>query len=224
MSVARRLYDLAGANELVRFSPYCWRVKLAMAHKNLPFETVPWHFTDKEAIAFSGQTKVPVLVDGEKVLHDSETIAEHLEEAYANEPSLFGDAAQRALTRFIKHWAEDTLHPSIGRLVVPDIFALIRVQDQPYFRATRETMFGMTIEEIAARRPEFEPLFRTVLNPLRRTLTMQPFISGAGPAYADHIVFGALQWGRKTSATPLLDGEDVILEWMARLLETYGIG
>jgi len=63
-----------------------------------------------------------------------------------------------------------------------------------------------------------------VLNPLRRTLGMQPFISGPGPAYADHIVFGALQWGRKTSAAPLLEGEDVILEWMERLLEGYGIG
>jgi glutathione S-transferase len=224
MQPVRRLYDLAGADERVRFSPYCWRVKLAMAHKNLSFETVAWHFTDKEAIAFSGQTKVPVLVDGETVLHESEAIAEYLEDKYANEPSLFGDAAQRALTRFIKHWAEDTLHPAIGRLVVPDIFALIRAQDQPYFRETREKMFGMTIEEIAARRGDFEPVFRTVLNPLRRTLTMQPFISGAGPAYADHIVFGALQWGRKTSAKKLLAGEDVILEWMRRLLETYGIG
>jgi glutathione S-transferase len=224
MSATRILYDLASGDELVRFSPYCWRVKLAMAHKNLAFDTVPWHFTDKAAIAFSGQTKVPVLVDGETVLHDSEVIAEYLEDNYANEPSLFGDAAQRALTRFIKHWAEDTLHPAIGRLVIPDIFALIRAQDQPYFRETREKMFGTTIEEIAARRGDFEPLFRTVLNPLRRTLGMQPFISGAGPAYADHIVFGALQWGRKTSAKPLLDGEDVILEWMGRLLETYGIG
>jgi glutathione S-transferase len=224
MNVVRRLYDLSGADEGVRFSPYCWRVKLAMAHKNLPFETVPWHFTDKAAIAFSGQTKVPVLVDGDTVLHESETIAEYLEDHYANEPSLFGDGPQRALTRFIKHWAEDTLHPAIGRLVVPDIFALIRAQDQPYFRETREKMFGLTIEALAAKRAEFEPVLKMVLNPLRRTLTMQPFISGAGPAYADHIVFGALQWGRKTSAKPLLEGEDVILEWMARLLETYGIG
>jgi len=208
----------------VRFSPYCWRVNLAMAHKNLPFETVPWHFTDKEAIAFSGQTKVPVLVDGESVLYDSEAIAEYLENTYANEPSLFGDSAQRGLTRFIKHWAEDTLHPAIGRLVVPDIFAMIRTQDQDYFRETREKMFGMTIEALAARRAEFEPVFRMVLNPLRRTLGMQPFISGPGPAYADNIVFGALQWGRKTSAAPLLEGEDVILEWMERLLEGYGIG
>ena len=29
------MYDLACANESVRFSPYCWRVKMALAHKGV---------------------------------------------------------------------------------------------------------------------------------------------------------------------------------------------
>ncbi|MDE1903950.1 MAG: glutathione S-transferase N-terminal domain-containing protein, partial [Alphaproteobacteria bacterium] len=37
-----KLFDLAGADDDRRFSPYCWRVKLALAHKGLPVETVPW--------------------------------------------------------------------------------------------------------------------------------------------------------------------------------------
>ena len=28
-----RLYDLAGAQDDRRFSPYCWRVKMALVHK-----------------------------------------------------------------------------------------------------------------------------------------------------------------------------------------------
>jgi len=223
VSVKRKLYDLANADESVRFSPYCWRVKLALAHKNLPFETLPWHFTEKEKIAFSGQAKVPVLVDGKKVVFDSYDIAEYLEATYVNEPSLFGDAGQAALTRLVKHWAEDTLHPAIGRLVLPGIFKMIRPQDQGYFRETREAMYGMTLEDIAAGRPAFEPVFRAVLKPLRRTLEMQPFLAGPGPAFADHIVFGALQWGRLTCPFELLEGETVIEGWMARLLEIYGI-
>ena len=59
-----RLYDLAGAQPERRFSPYCWRIRLALAHKNLPVETIPWRFTEKAEIAASGQTLVPVLVDG----------------------------------------------------------------------------------------------------------------------------------------------------------------
>jgi Glutathione S-transferase, N-terminal domain len=34
-----RLYDLAGAQPERRFSPYCWRIRLALAHKSLPVET-----------------------------------------------------------------------------------------------------------------------------------------------------------------------------------------
>jgi Glutathione S-transferase, N-terminal domain len=50
-----QLYDLAGAEPERRFSPYCWRIKMVLAHKGLPFDTIPWRFTDKDAIAFSGQ-------------------------------------------------------------------------------------------------------------------------------------------------------------------------
>jgi glutathione S-transferase len=59
-----QLYDLAGAEPERRFSPYCWRTKMALAHKGLPFDTIPWRFADKDVIAFSGQGRVPVLVDG----------------------------------------------------------------------------------------------------------------------------------------------------------------
>ena len=120
-TMKRILYELPAADENLRFSPYCWRVKLALAHKNLNFETVPWRFTEKDAIVFSGQGKVPVLVDGQTVVADSQAIAEYLETAYPNEASLFGDAPARALTQFIKAWTEDVLHPAIARIVLPDL-------------------------------------------------------------------------------------------------------
>jgi glutathione S-transferase len=31
--MAIQLYDLAGAEDDRRFSPYCWRVKMALQHK-----------------------------------------------------------------------------------------------------------------------------------------------------------------------------------------------
>ena len=43
---------------------------MALAHKELEVETVPWRFTEKDVIAFSGQGRVPVLVDGDKVVAD----------------------------------------------------------------------------------------------------------------------------------------------------------
>jgi len=219
----RKLYDLAAADAKIRFSPYCFRVKLALAHKNLAFDTIPWRFTDKDEIAFSGQGKVPVLVDGKTVLSDSQAIAEYLETTYPNEPSLFGDAPQRALTRFVKEWTEGTLHPAIAKVVLPDIFPRLDAKDQPYFRKTREAFYGMTVEAMGAARESFLPALEAALVPVRNTLKLQPFIAGPGPAYADHIVFGALRWGTMMSAAPLLEADDVIGVWMARLLETYGI-
>ncbi len=78
-----KLYDLAGADEDRRFSPYCWRTKLALAHKGLKLETIPWRLTEKDRIAFVGSKRVPVIVDGSKQVADSWAIAVYLERAYS---------------------------------------------------------------------------------------------------------------------------------------------
>ncbi len=223
MNKIRKLYDLAGADPAIRFSPYCWRIKLALAHKNLPFETIAWRFTDKDEIEFSGTGKVPVLIDGDQVIHDSQAIAEYLETAYPNEPTLFNDPATRGLTKFVKNFSELTLQPAIARVVLPGLFALIADQDKAYFRTTREANFGATIEQVAANQAPYLAAFKALLQPIRTTLQSQPFIAGPGPAYADHIIFGALQWGVMTSPVQLLEADDPITLWMQKLLETYGI-
>ncbi len=219
----RKLYDLAGADETFRFSPYCWRIKLALAHKNLPFETVPWRFTDKEAIAFADTTKVPVLVDGTHTIADSQAIAEYLETEYSNEASLFGDPPSRALTRFIKAWVEDALHPAIGRLVMPTLVEKLAPQDQAYFRESREGMLKMSFEDLQAAREDNLKAFKRVLNPVRTTLNVQAFLAGSAPSYADHILYGALIWARSASNPRLLDDEPEILAWMDAVLATYGL-
>lgn len=222
--MTRLLYELAGADETLRFSPYCWRAKLALAHKNLEYETIPWRFTDKEAIAFSGQGQVPVLVDDGHVVSDSQAIAEYLDETYPNEPPLFGEAPARGLTNFIKAWTEQVLHPALAPILMPDIFALLAERDKEYFRTTREARLGRTIEELTARRGDAVAALQPVLQPLLTTLQNQKFIAGEAPNYADHIVFGALQWAQLTSSTPLLDPASPLSTWMTAVLETYGLG
>src|SRR5258706_287114 len=70
-----KLYDLAAAEDDRRFSPYCWRAKMALKHKGLEFETIPWRFVEQDAIAFSGQGLVPVLVRLRLLLVQSDYIA-----------------------------------------------------------------------------------------------------------------------------------------------------
>ncbi len=75
--MALKLYELMGDDDR-RFSPYCWRIRMALAHKELEAEIVPCRFTDKELFAFSGQDRLPVLQDGETAIADSWDIACYL--------------------------------------------------------------------------------------------------------------------------------------------------
>ena len=134
------LHDLAGADPDLRFSPYCWRTRFALAHKALPVETVPWRFTDRDAIAFSGQGKVPVIQHEGRVVSDSWAIAEYLEEQVPT-PTLFGGAGGRAHALFINSWADGVLVGGIARLIVRDILDVIHPKDRDYFRSSREVSF-----------------------------------------------------------------------------------
>ncbi len=216
-----QLYDLAGAESERRFSPYCWRTKLALMHKGLPFDTIPWRFSEKNVIAFSGQGRVPVLVDGDRVVSDSWTIATYLEDAYADRPSLFGGDGGRAVTRFVNSWADGVLVGGILRLVVSDIFAHLDEKDRAYFRQTRERRLGAALETISADRETNVLAFRKTLEPIRAVLAAQPYLGGEMPAYADYAVFGCFQWARCISPFPLLLKDDAMWAWRDRLLSAF---
>jgi glutathione S-transferase len=215
------LYDLAGADPDLRFSPYCWRTKFALEHKGLFAETMPWRFTEKDALAFSGQAKVPVLRDGSVTVSDSWAIAEYLDAEYPA-PLLFGGPAGKAHARFVNAWADGVLVGAIARFIVRDLLDVIDPKDRPYFRSTREQRFGMTLEEVQAGREARLPAFRDVLMPVRLTLRAQPWLGGSAPSYADHIVAGTLMWPWCVSSFPLLAEDDPVSEWFGRVRGLYG--
>lgn len=220
--MAIMLYDLAGAEPDRRFSPFCWRTRMALAHKGLEVETVPWRFTEKEKLPQPNVGRVPVIVDDGHVVHDSTTIADYLENRYADRPSLFGGERGQALTRFIQNWTETVLQPGLIGFVVLDIHRHSDAKDQAYFRKSREERFGRTLEEVVKDREARLPAFRESLTPLRRTLERQDFIDGAAPAYADYIVFGAFQWARAISDFDLLVAGDPVAAWRGRMLDLFG--
>jgi glutathione S-transferase len=219
--VARTLYDLAGADPACRFSPYCWRTKMALAHKGLGVETIPWRFTDKETIAFSGQGRVPVLVDGARTVSDSWTIANYLEDTYPDAPSLFGGDAARGVTRFVNAWADTVLLGAILRVILMDIYTRIDEKDKAYFRESREQRFGMRLEDFAADGEGNLTALRRTLEPVRATLAGQPYLGGSAARYADYIVFGCMQWARCISPIELLAADDPVAQWRGRLLDLF---
>ena len=219
-----KLYDLAGAQGDRRFSPYCWRIRMALAHKGLEVQTLPWRFSDKAALAPTGQGRVPVLVDGEQWLHESWDIACYLEDRHPDRPSLFGGPSGRALS-VLYSTLGDSLVGQVAPFVVRDVFDHLDERDKPYFRASREKRFGTTLEALVADRDTRLPAFRASLATLRLALKAQPFFGGAQPLYADYALFGAFQWARSISPFQLLASDDPLAQWRDRLLDAFdGLG
>ncbi len=218
-----RLFELLGDDDR-RFSPYCWRARMALAHKGLEAEIIGCRFTDKSPFAFSAHDRVPVLQDGDVVITDSWDIACHLENTYPDRPSLFGGSVGRGEARFFNEWM-----PHFGRpllmTVLKDIFDHCHPLDRDYFRTSREQRFGATLEEIDARRDDTRDAVELGMGPLRATLTHQPFFGGEAPAYADYIIFGTFQHVRSISPLRLLEKGDVLYDWRGRMLDLFdGLG
>ena len=219
--MAITMYDLAGAEPERRFSPFCWRTRMALAHKGLEVETKPWRFTEKDKLPKPNDGRVPVIADGERVIHDSSAIADYLEERYPDRPSLFGDEIGRGLTRFVQNWVETVVHIGLIQLVVLDIHRHLGPEDEAYFRKSREERFGATLEDVVRDREARLPAFRASLDPLRRTVERQAFVCGNAPAYADYVVFGAFQWARAISDFELLAADDPVYAWRRRMLGLF---
>ena len=220
--MAITMYDLCGAEAERRFSPFCWRIKMALAHKGLAVETLPWRFTEKDKLPQPNAGRVPVIVDGDRIVHDSTTIADYLEERYPDRPSLFGGDVGRGLARFVQHWTETVVHIGAIRLVLLDIYRHLGPEDQAYFREDREKRFNTTLEAVVNDREARLPAFRASLDPLRRTVERQDFVSGKAPAYADYVVFGAFQWARAVSDFELFAPDDPVRAWRGRMLDLFG--
>ncbi|MBO6902229.1 MAG: glutathione S-transferase family protein [Rhizobiaceae bacterium] len=220
-----RLYELVGSDPRRPFSPHCWKVTWALAHKGLDFETVPVPFTGVAGIEGGATKTVPVIRDGEKLVIDSYDIALYLDETYPDRPSLFGGEGGKALSRFVERWTQITIHGFLGGAVLHDIHECLAPADQAYFRESREKRVGGRLEDIQAGRDGRREAFRKSLEPLRRMLDGQPFLGGQGPLFADYIVAGAFQWARIVSAYEPLAGDDPIAEWFGRILDLHdGLG
>ena len=212
------LYDLAGADPDHRFSPYCWRTKLALRHKGLDFDTIPWRFSDRAAIAPTGQAKVPSLIDNGTWVHDSWKIALYLDEAYPDRPLLFPDARARAEAKFINSWCDWSVLPNTRTLAVPSVFKAIAEQDRPYFRASREKALGMPMEQIGQDKALAMKTFTQGLKPAEVTLDDQDFLHGAAPGYGDMVLFGTLLWPYMVCPDDPIDRLTAVGKWFNRML------
>jgi glutathione S-transferase len=216
-----KLFELVGTDDRRPFSPYCWRTRMALAHKGLEAHSIPWRFTEKSAIAPHGSEKVPVLLHGDGAVVDSWVIANYLEDNFPDRPSLFGGEGGRAACRMINSWGDIAVNGGMFPLVVADIPAHLGPVDADYFRKSREARLGKPLEQVKEARDAAVAGFRKSLEPMRQTLKTQRYLGGDTPNYADYIVFGGFQWARVISPFKLLEPSDPIYAWRETLLDAF---
>jgi glutathione S-transferase len=88
------LYDAARC-------PYCARVRIVLAEKDIEYETIEIDLSDRPAWIYEKNStgRVPVVEEDAWVLPESAVIMEYLEERYPEPALLAADPADRALAR-----------------------------------------------------------------------------------------------------------------------------
>ena len=220
--MAITLYELVDGKGR-RYSPYCWRIRMALAHKGLrPDIELCWHSDRK--LAFSGQSLVPVLVDGRRVVNDSWSIASYLDEAYPDRPLLMAGVQGRSFAKFLNGWTDTIIGRPLVRSLYLDIWKTLHPDaDRDEFRKRREERNGATLEALFANRDRDFDEFNRAIAPLEHLLRNQPYIAGSAPAYVDYIVFGTLQMPRRLDdIDPLSSQRIAISRWRSDMRQLFG--
>jgi glutathione S-transferase len=103
-------------------SPYAWRVWLALEHKKLAYDFRLVSFSDgdlkkPEFLKLNPRGRIPLIVDGDFVLSESNAIVEYLEEQYPATAPLFpGTTRERARVRRWIADIDDSVDSAMGRM------------------------------------------------------------------------------------------------------------
>ncbi len=216
-----KLFEVAGEDPDYRPSPYCWRTRMALTHKGLAFEPVPWRAVEKSRIAKSGGGTVPVLVDGDLWLRESWDIAVHLERAYPERPALFAGEGDLTKARFLEAWANRELHLPMARALLADGFPLLAEKDKAYYLERTKRVFGQTLQALCSDPDSAIAVLQERLEPLQSVLAESDYLGGAAPGYGDYILFGSFQWARVASTRRLIPAKSAVARWFQALLAAF---
>jgi glutathione S-transferase len=219
------LYDLTD-------SPFCAKVRMCFQVKGIPYRRVTLTLRKRRELrALNPLGKVPVLVDGGRVIVDSSAIVRHVDAAHAERPLLPEDPAARAYCALLEDWADESLYLVVGG------FKWLNPANRAIAIARTVTelgggiagpVLGRLIARNIARRygawgygrdvlPHFEERMRESLSWLGTLLADRPFLLGRALTLADVACYGQLAWMRQYAEAKLLDAEPAVTAWMGRL-------
>jgi glutathione S-transferase len=216
-----QLFDLTDASQRIFFSPYCWRTRMALKHKGLAFESLPWHFTETGRLSASGGNRVPVIIDGATTMGESGDIATYLDKTYPDSPALMADDAARARARFLETWCNVSVFPSLRPIAVMSVFKIIAEKDKTYFRESRERMLKDKLEDLSTDPIAEAAALNAALRPASDALEQSAFFAGATPDYSDYVLFGTLMWPYMVCQDNPVDLTSPVGKWFERMLDLH---
>ena len=182
-----KLYDLSGKNNL-RFSPPCWNIKLCLIQNNIEFITIPVRFTDKDKIAFSKQKLVPILDYKDGFVCDSWNIINWLNENFP-EKKIFINNSSKNFSYYLHLWTSRQILPILFKIIAHEIPNVLDGDDIDYYLKTREERINGPITKFLPFIASSIEEFRKLIDPIRKIIINNGYISGENPGIEDFIFF-----------------------------------
>lgn len=219
------LYDLTD-------SPFCAKVRICLQLKGIPYRRVTLTLGRlRELRRLNPLGKVPVLVQGGRVVADSSAIVRHLETLRPDPPLCPPDPAARAYCDLIEDWADESLYHVVGAfkwLNPANRAAALRNTMQELGGGPLAPLVGRAVALRITRRyrlqgygpaslGHFEERMRECLAVLAGLLGERALLLGRSITTADVAVFAQLAWLRGYAEARLLDEVPAVSEWLARL-------
>ncbi|PFH48516.1 hypothetical protein AMATHDRAFT_76675 [Amanita thiersii Skay4041] len=237
-------YDLACKKPNYAWGPNNWKIRYALNYKRIPYTTEWLEFTEIEAICREkGIPPTMKKVDGSPMytlpaiwdpntktgLADSLTIAAYLERTYPDTPATFFPGITNPEYMQIMNAITLPEMKGIRWFVVPRVCDLLNEASQPYFRSTREAMFGRRLEDVLPKEGEEA---QAVWGEVRKGLDIVdgwlaesrarasagesgssgPFARGEQVTYVDFALAGYLVWVRYVLGEDSWQWKDILVQ------------
>jgi len=227
------LYDIPGTTDKNAWSVNTWKTRFVLNYKKIPYKTIWLAYPDIkptfERLGIKHTTvrkdgslyhSVPAItdphpIDGTGPFHvaDSWDIALYLDKKYPVPPLFPNDT--KGLQKLFVDIADDLLCPFklFEHFILPGTFAQLTEESKPYFRRTREKLFGKTLEELVL--PPGEKRDQTLKETKEKFTKCAGYMEGVMVmppryVYADLANAAVLMWIKVTSAEEVWP---MIVQW-----------
>ncbi|KAI9005420.1 hypothetical protein CLU79DRAFT_850059 [Phycomyces nitens] len=213
------------------WSPNTYKTRFSLNIKGLSYEAIWLTFEDipnviPKITKTSDAPTVPVIVDVEKdqVVQDSFKIAKYLEATYPETPSLFhGD---ERLHKSMEETFDKSLLLPLSCLVALKIIKFCGDEDaQARLRKTRESKYGVTMEQIVGNPKDHLKTIHKELESVKDILSKSLYLTGSKVGWADVVLASRLKMvdvlDNELFETQILGvpDENSLREWYKRMAQ-----